>query len=127
MIKTTMWTVGTCGCKIFYNWDSDDPEVTRVHTYSQIDPCEYHKFQNLDSDLHKKCEDVASENRKIGKAALVVEEATNGEVRAEEVGWEFDENRNISVKIPKEKNQKHKKNILSKLSGLGIGIREVDG
>lgn len=126
MIKTTLWTVGTCGCKIYYRWDSNEPEATRTHTYSRIEACSYHKLIEV-SNIQEKCLIVAQENRKVGVARLSIEEATGGEIKAEDVSWEFDDVRNIRVKIPKDKIGKHKLHIMNKLSDLGIELKETDG
>ena len=44
VIKTTRWTVSTCGCIIDYTWDDSVPVEDRVHEYSQtVYKCENHK------------------------------------------------------------------------------------
>lgn len=35
-IKVTRWTPDTCGCTLEYEWDDEDPNDTRVHTFSAL-------------------------------------------------------------------------------------------
>lgn len=124
MIKTTQWTVGTCGCKIFYTWDDQTTEQDRTHTWSEIKPCKHH--QRPGKPLKDHCEEVAAENHKVGRAIVAVEEATDGEVRAEDVQYEFDKDRVLKVKAPRSKIKK-KTELASRLGNDNTILEETDG
>ena len=42
MIKTTRWKPDTCGCVIEYEWDTEVPQDSRVHTPVLVEPCSQH-------------------------------------------------------------------------------------
>jgi hypothetical protein len=65
MITTTRWSPDTCDCVLEYEWDTDSPEDTRVHTFKNIErKCDSHAGLNQD---HAHYDHVVKENQTKNK------------------------------------------------------------
>lgn len=110
MLKTTLWRPDTCGCEIEYQWDTNEPEETRVHTLSRIKAkCQDHS-SSTDQEVH---DSVSKENKHKNKvlAAIMEEVDSIGETFIDDDGkssrrfkkglepkWEFNAQRKLKIK-----------------------------
>lgn len=72
MKKVTTWRPDTCDCELHYEWDTDHPEDSRVHTPVEVHPhghgtkrCPLHSHHGDVHDLHNA---VVAHNRAKNKA-----------------------------------------------------------
>ncbi len=88
-VKITTWHPDTCGCVVEYAWDRSSKEDERVHHQFSINPC---------CPQHKHFDDVLAENRRKNEAVTLLTQANPGKTHAD-VAWEFDADRNLSVRL----------------------------
>lgn len=121
MRKVTTWHPDTCECILHYEWDTNDPQETRVHTPVEhvvtsegtIIPhkkCEAHKHHKDHHSLTHACwEETQRKNTALDKILRSHEHLQKKEIDGngnESVtfhphltpDWHFDENRNLRIK-----------------------------
>lgn len=94
MIKVTRWSPDTCGCVLEYQWDTDDPELNRRHTF--LPPqvvCPVHA--GLPSD--RVSTEVLRENRTKNYALEVITGSFG--LGEGETGWRFLADRTLELRV----------------------------
>ena len=96
-MKTTIWRPDTCGCKLEYEWDADEPEETRTHKFKTLHvKCNAHK-NIADSDVYDVVRDENTRKNKVYKYAKVLLTSLEPQEILEKYIWSFDSSRVLHV------------------------------
>lgn len=94
MLKTTVWRPDTCNCVLEFQWDTEDPELNRVHTF--LPPKEVCQVHSLVAPRIIN-EEVMRENRIKNVAISMLVEGT--ELNEGDISWSFRSDRTLGLAI----------------------------
>ena len=142
MIKKTQWSPDTCDCEIEYEWDTDVPAETRVHTAARmIKVCPEHEgtydpgddvktkagkiFTHMLENNHRK-------NKLLAKAAElypeIMETVTEGDgsvtIKNIDFNWYWDDQRVLHVSSTKI-NSIPRRNAVQQWCDTNLGVGKV--
>lgn len=95
MINTTQWTPDTCKCVFVYEWNTDEPEATRVHTPISVNTCTIHtQLTDAPSAYAAVLQENTGKNRAYNDACLAVPA-----LLPENFAYSFDDSRNLIITL----------------------------
>jgi hypothetical protein len=99
MIRTTRWTLDTCGCSVEYEWDDTKDENTRTHSPKRIiSRCEAHSDVLL-STVAAHWSAITEENTRKNRVYAFIE--ANAPAALVGLTWSFDKTtRVLSINAP---------------------------
>lgn len=75
MIKQTTWHPDTCDCVLIYEWDTEHPSETRVHTPVSGLPCDRHSAHYEQGGIAQHHQTVTAENQRKNWAVTKLHQA----------------------------------------------------
>lgn len=109
--RVTRWLPDTCQCELDYIWDDAKPDVEGQVVL--VKACPAHRG--------KQGGDVLAENRRKNTAIAQVAEALA--IEPTEVGWEWDAQRNLVLRLPAGKALPP--SLARQLQAMGVSIQAV--
>lgn len=96
MIKQTVWSPDTCGCKMTYEWDSELSEDERVHTPVGAELCEFHSQHDVTNGYTVVVEENQNKNKVLGEIVKAIPS-----LKPEDIEWSFDADRKLVIDTSK--------------------------
>lgn len=135
MKKVTTWRPDTCDCEIEYEWDTDDNQTNRVHTFKQANKkCQFHVSVNGNAHWNQVLDENQTKNKVealvLENFSELIEEVINSagdKIKrlkpAVQYKWSFNQNRKLEVDFTGMDN--NQRITLKNLCDTNLGLNKV--